>query len=284
MTIDLIRGRGFYAYMETTDDMYRFVQPENRNVQQAVRSRHPLADMDYNQLMLNSALMHAIFTKLWSKGREIALFDIGAYIADFALDLCSFARDKGRIVSAEIFEPGATRHLILKNIKVNELDHFTVRAEAVSDAPGVSSFSMPAGHWNTSHLTNTDTGDNVVTVPVVDILSVLDAARDKFVVMKIDTEGVDLRILRRILCGYDRLDSIAIIFEYTPRLYPADMRREVLTEMLKHFSLYNIGVHNYPSLSEKAVCADDLDQFIARDFSDHSGYTDMLAIPNWLRI
>lgn len=143
------------------------------------------------------------------------VLDIGANIGRMSLLASRLVGPQGRVLA---YEPSPVVVASLyKNIFFNRCENIAVRNYAVSDADGVLSFHMPLDtNSGLGSFRDIDTGDSLTIEVPIHQLDGESGLPEALRLMKIDTEGADIRVLRGAQALIRRCRPV-IVMEFSPR-------------------------------------------------------------------
>jgi FkbM family methyltransferase len=177
-------------------------------------------------------------------GRKVHVIDVGANLGHWSEAMIAAAREGGRPLDLDlhVFEPSAytfrqlTAALKGPNVKAHQL--------AVSDGDGTSLLHVvaPGAGTNSLHappgVSSADPSENVMTITLDSYAE--RAGADQFDLVKVDTEGHDLAVLRGARELFARHRISIVQFEYNHRwIYARSYLRDVF-ELLTPLG-YRIG-------------------------------------------
>jgi FkbM family methyltransferase len=142
--------------------------------------------------------------------------DLGANVGWYTLIAGTSLRGRGRVHS---FEPDPDNFAKLSaNIARNGLDNVAIHQCAVSDQAGNSLLYRSTDNLGDHQLYNSGDGRAAVPVEVRTLDSYADISRERPVIVKMDTQGSELRILRgmnALLTGHPH--EVLILSEFWPK-------------------------------------------------------------------
>jgi FkbM family methyltransferase len=164
----------------------------------------------------NATLINGLIEEI--RGREGEVFDIGTNIGVVAATL---ARQMGSRGHVHAFEPSPeTIKVAAATLALNGLDNFTLTEAAVSDRDGEMTFQATPGNSAIASASRHDFPflnewvQIVVPMRRVDTL-VSERDCDNLVLIKIDVEGHELKVLRGATSTIQKFKP-TVVYEYTP--------------------------------------------------------------------
>lgn len=147
------------------------------------------------------------------------VLDIGANVGHYTLRLSELVGDEGRVIG---FEPvPETFELLARHAAIAPRRNITLINAAASDAPGISTMRVPCApesglrNYYRARLTADaqPAGFGVLTVPIDSL-----ALSRRVGLVKIDTEGHELRVLRGMACLLERDRPTLIVEDGDPEV------------------------------------------------------------------
>lgn len=187
-----------------------------------LRMRVPLAEVHGVSIFLRRAYEPELMAKLsaWLKVGDVFI-DVGANMGFFTLLGCQLVGPAGKVYA---FEPQRESLLwLLRNLGLNNISNAIVISLALSDRNGEGSLSVPPFYNNgVSSLGSHTNGSSKLPVGIVafnEIPSITDADRARIRLLKIDTEGHELQVLRGMSQLLSSRTPLAIACELSPQWY-----------------------------------------------------------------
>ena len=143
--------------------------------------------------------------------------DIGAHVGIYSVLMAAKCGQRGKVIA---FEPDPySRQVIAQNLRLNpNVKPPRVEASACSDQPGTGTFFSGHGDGRSALVASIGISPEAITVPVVALDEYIRQHRLQPRVVKIDSEGAEIKILR----GATQLleSDAAILCELHPYAWP----------------------------------------------------------------
>ncbi len=184
--------------------------------------------------------------------------DIGGYIGAIGLPVARWASMNaiGKGAHIEIFEPTRMSHLLKESVALNRLEAFVeIHPFAVSNVVGRSIFNSLANQRVAGHLGGVAT-DTSTMVDTISLDSHYPTLSDELLIIKIDTEGHEPRVLEgmRELLGRNRVVGIIEFHEFCIGYKVGSQTYEQF--LFDNFRIFNVGNIGYPKVLQEVARGD----------------------------
>ena len=130
--------------------------------------------------------------------RDAVFVDIGANVGVFSLAAAAHLRE-GAVIA---FEPNPRVFADLaRNREINGASNLRIYCAAVGNGTRLATLAVSGGHSGGGHIAdpeNEETGESILMLDGADIGRMLEPLADRFIFLKLDTEGLEVAIVRRL--------------------------------------------------------------------------------------
>ena len=151
------------------------------------------------------------------KSPQVTIFDVGANMGTFTLKAAKRIQNNGIVVAIEPFPYNFTR--LQENIRLNRLKNIIVLAVALGEMKGTVPLWLPPKNEENTGIASTrfEVSDRFVQVPVLTLNDVMKELKIPSIdLLKLDTEGSELSILKGSAGSIRNIQSMAIAAEHFP--------------------------------------------------------------------
>jgi len=288
---DLVDFGELKIFMYMDDLAYELVPASRRYYQLTTPDRRrlarekPLADEVSAQAFLAEHVLTdpilAVFDHYWRHNLDFTFIDVGCQYGTGALFAALRMRQAGRCNPVVCFEPGDASELVPHNIALNALGS-QVRHEraAVCDFHGPMLMYSEQGRSENNRIVNRDPRSEfsayVVNATSLDHY-VHQAGISNHLVVKIDTQGAEYRVLRGMkTIRSERL--VTFVIEFTPHALRSDVEpHELLAALCQTSFVIDLDImrDKRPKLIDPSQCR----EFAQQIADTPAGWTDLLVIP-----
>lgn len=210
-----------------------------------------------------------VLTKLLQPGDRFV--DIGANLGMISLHAASLVTDTG---SVESFEPNPDCvQAVRETMQMNAIDHVTIHAMGLSDAPAVLNLNFSSAHTGTATLCTTSETIRSIPVPVKVGDDMLLGNTKPVDVIKIDVEGFEFHVLRG-LQQVLRRDRPVIVMEFVEKHF---LRENTSCDAIAAY-LVDLGYRCYGISTPKKALGHHLRLHPVINNYAHSGSTDVVWV------